>query len=153
MFQGVRKAVNEDIRGNMIAKRAYIPHALTAAAALLALLVGSGCETTGYTSVEESSGAYQDAREFLRVGQTTTGDVTGKYGEPRAVEPWQRGDLWQYWHRETVLLNAYTGTPLGTEGAVIAGQSGFQHTVVRTTRMDLYFDREGVLATYSIRRE
>ena len=127
-------------------------HGATLAAGVLALLLGSGCETTDVTSLEGSRGAWQEAHEYLRIGRTTQEAARRHFGEPHRAEPLGDGAVWRYWRTETVIVNAYTGTPLGTDGAILAGQGGFQHTVLRRVRMDLLFDARGVLRDYRIER-
>ena len=121
---------------------------------LLALVcLGTGCEITSVTSLEESAGAYRDAREFLRVDRTTNTDVVTKYGKPREIEQLAEGVLWRYWRIETVVSDALAGSSLGTDRALMAGRRGFQHTVVRKTRLDLYFNAGGILTNYRIWRD
>ncbi len=119
-----------------------------------ALLLGlAGCETTELTTLEAESGAYREARQFLHAGRTTQAEVRRKYGKPVEVLPIKDGGvLWRYRRRETVVVNAFTDTPLGTQGAILAGQGGYQHSVVRNTQMDLLFDANGVLKDYRLLR-
>ena len=58
----------------------------------------------------------------------------------------------RYARTEAVLLNAYTNTPLGTDGAVLVNRGGFEQTVMRRTEMTLYFDANGMLYTYRLER-
>lgn len=123
---------------------------LAAGAAVLLLL--AGCETTRPTTLEVNSAFSEEARAFLEVGETTSEQVRGKYGKPQAVEPYEDGVRWRYRWSDTVVVNAFSGTPLGTDGAILSDTRGFQHTVVRRTQLDLFFDKEGVLADYRILR-
>ena len=128
------------------------PSRLLALATLL-LAVGTGCETTRLTSLEENRAAYQDARQFLQLGRTSKAQVTAKYGEPREIDVAEAGDTWRFWLTETVFLNAHTETPLGSDRAVILRQSGFQHTVACRTVMEILFDPAGLVSDYRLRRE
>jgi hypothetical protein len=119
-----------------------------------ALLLSAGCETTQMTSLEENSAAYADARAFLRLGVTTREQALAKFGKPRTVEDALGGGAkWEYSRTEMVMVNAYTRTPVGTERALLAGERGFQHTVPRTSRMELFFDAAGILCDYRIHRD
>ncbi|NOY80273.1 MAG: hypothetical protein GXP31_04625 [Kiritimatiellaeota bacterium] len=121
--------------------------------AAILLLGTSGCETTELTTLEAESGAYREAREFLHAGRTTQAEVRKKYGKPLEVLPVKGGGvLWRYRRSEAVVVNAFTDTPLGTDGAILAGQRGYQHTVIRNTQMDLLFDQQGVLKDYRLLR-
>ena len=68
------------------------------------------------------------------------------------IEATPDGENWRFWRTETVLLNAYTDTPLGTDRATILGGGGYQHTVACRTLMEIRFDRAGVLWGYEITR-
>lgn len=112
-----------------------------------------GCETTSMTTLEEDRGSYQDAREFLRVGATTKAEVLAKYGQPTHVEQTGDREAWHFERLNSILLNAYTNTSLGTDSAILSGQRGYQHTVVRRSRLELFFDRNGTLSHYRIMRD
>jgi outer membrane protein assembly factor BamE (lipoprotein component of BamABCDE complex) len=117
------------------------------------LVLQSGCETLTETTLEENHGAYADAREFLAVGHTTRDQVAAKYGKPGKVSPLDKGgEYWEYRRRETVETNAYTQTPLGTEGGMLRNLGGYQHSIQRTTVLEVFFDANGVLAFYRINR-
>ncbi len=126
--------------------------AVLAGAALAVLL--TGCETLSPTTLDENQGAYQDAREFLSIGRTTREEVLAKYGKPGTVTPLEKGgERWEYRKREAVLVDAYSNTPLSDDGAMMrGGLGGYQHTVQRTTRLELFFDTNGILAHYRIER-
>lgn len=129
----------------------WLARVASGAAALL--VVAGGCETTEMTTLEANSGAYREAREFLHAGRTTQADVRARYGKPLKVLPVKDGGvLWRYRREETVVVNAFTNTPLGTDGAVLVGQRGYQHSVTRRTQMDLLFDDKGILKDYRILR-
>jgi hypothetical protein len=122
----------------------------------LALLLGAvitGCDTTTVTTLEENRGAYQDAREFLRVNRTNQQQVQSKYGKPNKITPYEKGTVWTYSRTQAVLVNAYTNTPYGTEGGVMGHFGGFERTVMRTTLLELFFDPDGVLTHYRIYRD
>ena len=121
--------------------------------ALAVLLVGAGCETTGLTTPETSRAEYQDARQFLQIGTTTKDQTKAKYGAPKSVTPLADGEMWRYQRVDTVVVNAYSGNDLGTEGAIMAGRRGFSKTIDRMTRMDLYFKPTGVLYHYRVVRD
>lgn len=121
--------------------------------ALAVILASAGCETTRLTTLEENSGAYADARAFLRVGRTTGEEVLAKYGRPRSVAPTDSGELWRYEQTQTVLVNAYTDTPLGTDGALLADTRGFQHAVPRKTVMEIFLNADGILRHYRLMRD
>ncbi|OGV64005.1 MAG: hypothetical protein A3K19_04360 [Lentisphaerae bacterium RIFOXYB12_FULL_65_16] len=118
------------------------------------MLFVAGCETTEMTSLEENSAAYADARAFLRLGVTTREQALAKFGKPPLVEEMADGGVkWEYTRTEMVVVNAYTRTPVGTEGALMAGERGFQHTTSRKSRMELFFDKAGILSDYRIDRD
>ena len=127
---------------------------LTIAASLPVLsLWFAGCETTSLTTMEENSALYRDARQFLRNGTRTKAEVKEKYGQPQMVRKHGKGEMWRYQRSDTVVMNAHTGTPLGTDGSLITGHaSGYQHTVMRKLQLDLYFDPNGVLLDHNIIR-
>lgn len=126
--------------------------ALTLATSALALL-SAGCETLTGTTMEENQGAYFDARQFLTCGTTTREQVTAKYGKPAEITPLEAGgERWEYRKRETVEMNAYTGGPLGTQGSILRRAGGYQYSVNRTTRLEVFFDAKGVLAHYRLDR-
>ena len=117
------------------------------------VLGGVGCETLTSTTLEENEGAYYEAREFLSVGHTTASDVQAKYGRPAKRETLADGnDYWLYRKTEMVVMNAYTNTPFGTEGGIIGGFGGYEHTIDRVTTMELFFTPEGTLVHYRINR-
>ncbi|NLF19129.1 MAG: hypothetical protein GX595_18020 [Lentisphaerae bacterium] len=121
-------------------------------AAAIGLLV-SGCETLTSTTIEENQGAYFEARDFLRVGRTSRDEVARKYGRPGQVTALDGGgEHWEYRRRETVVMNAYSKTPLGTDRSLIDGYSGYQHTVNRTTTLEIFFDAQGLVTHYRIDR-
>lgn len=125
---------------------------LALAAASLALFV-AGCETLSTTTLEENQGAYLDARDFLRVGRTTRDEVAAKYGKAGKVTPLEGGgEHWEYRRRETVLMNAYTNTPLGTDRSLMYDLGGYQRSIDRTTVLEVFFDAEGLVAHYRIDR-
>jgi outer membrane protein assembly factor BamE (lipoprotein component of BamABCDE complex) len=127
--------------------------AVSAMAAASIVILVSGCETLGATTLEENQGAYRDAREFLSVGQTTREQVAAKYGQATTVTPLEGGgEHWEYRRREAVVMNAYSNTPIGTEGRMTRPLGGYQHSVVRTTRLELFFDAQGTLAHYRLDR-
>lgn len=112
-----------------------------------------GCETTSLTSMEENSALYRDARQFLRNGATTKAEVREKYGEAQMVRKHGQGEMWRYRRTDTVVMNAYTGTPMGTDGSMNNRRDGgFQHTVVRKLQLDLTFDKDGTLVDHNIIR-
>jgi outer membrane protein assembly factor BamE (lipoprotein component of BamABCDE complex) len=117
-----------------------------------AFLLLAGCETTTMTTLEENYGAYQEARKFLDVDVTTKEQVQEKYGKPTEVIPYDDGEVWKYQKTETVLMNAYTQTPFGTEGSLLRGFKGYQHTILRTTVLEMFFDHNGILKHYRIYR-
>ena len=126
--------------------------ALTLTAAALALLTVS-CETLTGTTMEENQGAYFDAREFLTCGTTTREQVAAKYGKPVEITPLAAGgEHWEYRKHETVEMNAYTGGAMGTEGSVLRHAGGYQYSVNRTTRLEVFFDAKGILAYYRLDR-
>ena len=129
------------------------PKGCWALGVLLAALLLAGCETTRQTSLEENRGAYQDAREFFKVGETTQPDVRRKYGTPRTIIPYEDGVVWRYSRTEEVVINAYTNTPYGTEGSLMGRFGGYQHTVLRKTMLELFFGPDGVLTHYRIYRD
>jgi len=127
-----------------------------------------GCETTGITTMEERRASYEDAVDFLRMGRTRAAAVREKYGEPLEVKDvtqlaaeerppshiaFEAGQRWSYWQTDTVLMNAYTDTSIGTDRAAMVGAGGFTHTLTRRTRMDLFFDPYGILRYYRIWRD
>jgi len=135
---------------------------------VLAVAAGGGCETTGVTTLTENRAAYEDARQFLRVGRTTKTDVLDKYDQPRQslqfaelpqgerpaeVRDLADGEVWRYWRTDTVMIGTYTGTSLGVNEPRNIGPRGYQHTVMRKSRMELFFDPAGVLAHYRIWRD
>jgi len=132
------------------------PLALFATLALTAAglaLLSAGCETTGATTLEENRGSYYDAREFLSIGHTTREQAAAKYGQPGKITPLEGGgELWDYSRRETVFMNAYSNTPMGTEGPMMRPLGGYQHSVERTTHFELFFDAKGILAHYRLDR-
>ena len=112
-----------------------------------------GCETTSLTTMEENSALYRDAREFLQNGTTTKADAKEKYGQPQMVRKHGKGEMWRFRRTDTVVMNAHTGTPLGTDGSLISRQgSGDQHKVIRKMQLDLYFDQNGMLVDHNIIR-
>ena len=141
----------------------------TAGVALVLLFCGTGCKTTRLTTLEENRAMYSDARAFLDVGRTTNTDVLRKYGEPRETQrlgelsapadlPREAaahpdGMLWRYLWTDTVLIDAFSDAPVGSGGPVFTRQPGFQTSVTRTTRMDLYFSAEGTLVFYRLWRD
>mgnify|MGYP007066207747 CR=1 FL=1 len=127
-----------------------------------------GCETTGITTLEERRASYQDAVDFLRLGETRTAEVWEKYGQPSETKNLEEltaeerppshialatGKRWRYEQRDTVLMNAYTATSLGTDRSSMIGAGGFTHSLTRRTRMDLFFDAYGILSYYRIWRD
>ena len=112
----------------------------------------TGCETSTMTTLEANRGAYQEAREFLKVGITTREEVRAKYGKPREVIPYDKGIAWRYAKTETVVMNAYTRTPYGTDGSLMRDFGGYQHSVLRRTVLELFFDKAGILSYYRIYR-
>lgn len=126
--------------------------ALALAATTMALLI-VGCETLTGTTMEENQGAYYDAREFLTCGTTTRDQVAAKYGTPAQTTPLaDGGEHWEYRKHETVEMNAYTGGALGTEGSILRRAGGYQYSVNRTTRLEVFFDARGILAYYHLDR-
>lgn len=124
-----------------------------ALAAVSLVVLGAGCETLSETTLEENQGAYFDAREFLHVGRTTRDEVAAKYGKPAKVTPLEGGgEHWEYRRRESVVMNAYTNTPLGTDRSLMDGFGGYRHTIDRTTVLEVFFDAEGLVAHYRIDR-
>ncbi len=112
-----------------------------------------GCETTNLTTMEENSALYRDAREFLQNGATTKAEAREKYGQPQMVRKHGEGEMWRYRRADTVVMNAHTGTPLGTDGSLMGRQDrGYRHTVIRKLQLDLYFDQNGILADHNIIR-
>ena len=126
--------------------------ALALAAPTLALLSVS-CETLTGTTLEENQGAYFDARQFLTCGQTTRDQVAAKYGKPTQVTALAAGgEHWEYRKRETVVMNSYTGGPMGTDSSMLRNPGGYQYSVNRTTVLEVFFDAKGILAYYRLDR-
>jgi outer membrane protein assembly factor BamE (lipoprotein component of BamABCDE complex) len=126
--------------------------ALSLIAAALALLSAS-CETLSSTTMEENQGAYFDAREFLTCGKTTREQVGAKYGKPAEVTPLEGGgERWVYRKRERVVMNAYTGGTMGSDGSILRNRGGYQSSVNRTTCLEVFFEANGVLAYYRLDR-
>lgn len=124
-----------------------------AVAAVAVLILGNGCETMSSTTLEENSGAYYEARRFLEVGKTTREQAEDKFGAPTETRTLNDGGTYmRYIKRETVIMNAYTNTPVGTAGSMIGDFGGYQHTIDRTTIIELFFDQQGILAHYRINR-
>lgn len=116
-------------------------------------LLAAGCETLTSTTIEENQGAYFEARDFLRVGRTSRDEVAEKYGKPGQVTALEGGgEHWQYRRRESVVMNAYSRTPLGTDRSLMDGLSGYQHTINRTTTLEIFFDAQGLMTHYRIDR-
>ena len=127
--------------------------AATSVFCLSIFLHGCAWQTMDVTTMEQNRAAYRDARDFLRVGEVTQEQTVVKYGAPKEKRAMENGERWRYEHNEAVLVNAYTGTSFGTDGALMAGSSGFRQTVSRRTRMDLFFNTNGVLVYYRIMRD
>jgi len=109
------------------------------------------CQTTRMTPREEVTARYEQAREFLKAGHTTTTMVIEKYNQPdEVVRPFRDGELWRYVWVDTVVVTALSDTPMAPAAGDILGETGYQHTVRRTTRMDLYFSTDGVLLDYGV---
>jgi hypothetical protein len=135
-----------------MATRRWQSAALVLAAATLALLA-AGCETLTGTTMEENQGAYFDARGFLTCGTTTREEVLAKYGKPAETTPLAAGgEHWEYRKHETVMMNAHTGGAMGTEGSMLRRAGGYQYSVNRTTRLEVFFDAKGILAFYRLDR-
>jgi outer membrane protein assembly factor BamE (lipoprotein component of BamABCDE complex) len=127
--------------------------ATLALTAVAVALLAAGCETLTSTTMDENYGAYLDAREFLTCGQTSRSQVAAKYGKPTQVKPVEGGgEYWEYRKRESVALNTSSRTPMGTDGSMLRNPRGFQSSVERTTRLEVFFDANGILAYYRLDR-
>ncbi len=137
---------------NMVSElRLYV--AVASAFCLSVFINGCAWQTMDVTTMEQNRAAYRDARDFLRVGEVTQEQTVAKYGAPTEKRPMENGERWRYEHSEAVQVNAYSGTSLGTDRALMLGSSGFRQTVSRRTRMDLFFNTNGVLVHYRIMRD
>jgi outer membrane protein assembly factor BamE (lipoprotein component of BamABCDE complex) len=139
------------VKTQRIARLALVATLVLTAAALA--LLTAGCETLASTTLAENRGAYFDAREFLAVGRTPREQVRAKYGKPGKVTPLDGGgEHWEYRRRETVFMDAYADTPMAADGFRTRPLGGYQHTIERTTRLELFFDAQGILAHYRLDR-
>lgn len=119
----------------------------------IAICLATGCETLTSTTLEENAGEYREARSFLVTGKTTQAEVREKYGEPVLRKTLDDGnEYWLYRKKEAVILNAYTNTPVGTQRSIMGEYSGYQHTIDRTSVMELFFSPDGVLVYYRLDR-
>ena len=123
-----------------------------AIAAALLLATGTGCETLQETTLEADRGVYFEAHRFLRIGHTTRADVLRKYGKPDYILRDRGAEIWYYRTREAVVVNAYSGTTVGTESAMLTGRPGFSRVVERVRGMDIAFGPDGIVRTYRVYR-
>jgi len=119
---------------------------------MASLFLLNGCETLQETTLEADRGTYFEAHRFLRIGRTTQRDVLNKYGKPNYVLHKNGTEVWYYRRHEAVLVNAYSGTAVGTESALLSRRPGFTQVVERTRGMDVAFGPNGVLRAYRVYR-